>query len=258
MNTHYRKCLIVGNWKMNMTLSETRAYAEQIKSILPSRKRVEVVLCVPACNLYPAVRSFRDVRLSIGAENCHFEEKGAFTGEISVPMLKELGIRYVILGHSERRAMFGETDESVNKKVHATLRAGIHPIICVGETLAEREAGLTEERIAWQVKAAIAGVGADKIRKCIFAYEPIWAIGTGKSASVEDASRVCNQIRTIIRKTYDARLARATVILYGGSMNETNSAALLAENDIDGGLIGGASLVPEKFVKIVRSAGEDE
>ena len=258
MNNRYRRTVIAGNWKMNKTATETKKYAAAIKPVLPRRNQTEVILCVPTCNLYIAARAFRDARVSIGAENMYCEDCGAYTGEVSGPMLRDLGVKYVILGHSERRALFGETDAMVNKKVHAALKSGLHPIICVGETAEERAMGITAERIALQLKAAIAGVGTEKIRKCIIAYEPIWAIGTGKTATAKDAEEVCRQIRAILRKMYGARISRAVVILYGGSMNESNAVDLLRENDIDGGLVGGASLVPEKFVKIIAAPGEVE
>ena len=257
MNRRYRKTIIAGNWKMNKTLSETRAYAEALKPLLGRPKWCEVVLCVPYVNIPAAARLFKDCRVASGAENCHYEATGAYTGEVSADMLKELGVKYVVIGHSERRQYYNETDFTVNKKVHAALEAGLRPIVCVGESLEQRELGVTMELITYQVKCALAGVSADKMRHVVFAYEPIWAIGTGKTATADEAGQVCEAIRTIIRKLYGARVARAVTIQYGGSMNAKNAYDLLAQPDVDGGLIGGASLDPEQFVKIVNAANQD-
>ena len=257
MNRRYRKTVIAGNWKMNMTATETKKFAEELKKIMPRAKWCETLICVPACNISVASKAFKDLRISVGAENVYFEEKGAFTGEISANMLKDLGVKYVIVGHSERRQYFCETDEIVNKKVHAVLDAGMSPIICVGESLEQREMGVTMELIALQVKSALAGVAAEKVRKCVIAYEPIWAIGTGKTATAEQAGEVCSLIRATIRNLYGARVARSVTIQYGGSMNPSNAAELLAQPDIDGGLIGGASLKPEQFVAIINAANQD-
>ena len=256
MNRRYRKTIIAGNWKMNKTLSETRAFAEELKPLIGKPKWCEVVLCVPSVNLQAAVRLFKESRVAIGAETCHYESHGAFTGEVSAEMLKEIGVKYVIIGHSERRQYYNETDFTVNKKVHAALEAGLYPIVCVGESLEQRELGVTMDLISYQVKAALSGVPADKMRHVVIAYEPIWAIGTGKTATPEQAEEVCEHIRTVIRKLYGAKIARAISILYGGSMNEKNAFELLAQPDIDGGLIGGASLVPEKFVQIIEAANQ--
>lgn len=257
MNRRYRKTIIAGNWKMNKTPSETKAFAEQFKAILPKTKWCDIVVCAPTVDLSAAVRAFKDSRIAVGAENVYFEKSGAYTGEISADMLADLGVRYVIVGHSERRALFGETDEIVNKKVLAALEAGLNPIICVGESLAQREMGVTMELIALQVKSALAGVSAEQMRRCVIAYEPIWAIGTGLTASPQEAEEVCQHIRTVIRKLSSAKTARATSILYGGSMNDKNAESLLAQPDIDGGLIGGASLDPEKFVRIINAANQE-
>ena len=257
MNRRYRKTIIAGNWKMNKTPSETKAFAEQFKAILPKTKWCDIVVCVPTVDLSAAVRSFKDSRIAVGAENVYFEKSGAYTGEISADMLADLGVRYVIVGHSERRALFGETDEIVNKKVLAALEAGLNPIICVGESLAQREMGVTMEFIALQVKSALAGVSAEQMRRCVIAYEPIWAIGTGKTATAEQAGEVCSNIRAAIRGLYGARVARSVTIQYGGSMNPKNAAELLAQPDIDGGLIGGAALKPEQFVDIINAANQE-
>ena len=257
MNRRYRKTIIAGNWKMNKTPSETKAFAEQFKAILPKTKWCDIVVCVPAADLSAAVRAFKDSRIAVGAQNVYFEKSGAYTGEISADMLADLGVRYVIVGHSERRALFGETDEIVNKKVHAALSAGLNPIICVGESLNQREMGVTMELIALQVKSALAGVSAEQMRRCVIAYEPIWAIGTGKTATAEQAQEVCESIRAVIRGIYGARPARAISILYGGSMNAKNAAELLAQPDIDGGLIGGASLKPVDFATIIAATNQE-
>jgi len=257
MNRRYRKTIIAGNWKMNKTLSETKAFAEDLKPLLGRPKWCEVVLCVPAVNLQPSMRLFKDCRVSVGAENCHYESSGAYTGEVSVEMLKDLGVKYVIIGHSERRQYYNETDFTVNKKVKAALEAGLRPIICVGESLEQRELGVTMDLITYQVKCALSGVSAEKMRHVIFAYEPIWAIGTGKTATAAEAQEVCQTIRTIIRKLYGARVARAVTIQYGGSMNPKNAYELLSQPDIDGGLIGGAALKPDQFVEIVNAANQD-
>ena len=258
MNRRYRKTIIAGNWKMNKTLSETKAFAEELKPILPKGKWCDVVLCVPYVNIPAAVRFFKDCRVSIGAENCHYEATGAYTGEVSAEMLKELGVKYVIIGHSERRQYYNETDFTVNKKVHAALEAGLRPIVCVGESLEQRELGVTMELISYQVKSALAGVPAEKLRHVVIAYEPIWAIGTGRTATAEQAGEVCQSIRAVIRKLYGARVARSVTIQYGGSMNPKNAAELLAQPDVDGGLIGGASLKPDQFVDIINAANQED
>ncbi len=257
MNRRYRKTIIAGNWKMNKTASETKQFAEELKSIMPRAKWCDVLVCVPSVNIPAAMRAFKDMRVSVGAENVFYEKNGAFTGEVSAAMLKDLGVKYVIIGHSERRQYFGETDIIVNKKVHAALNAGLHPIICVGESLEQRELGVTMELISLQLKSALAGVSAEKLRKCVIAYEPVWAIGTGKTATPEQAGEVCTFIRATIRHMYGARIARSITIQYGGSMNPENAAALLAQPDIDGGLIGGAALKSEQFVEIINAANQE-
>ena len=257
MNRKYRKTIIAGNWKMNKTLSETKAFAEEIKPQLGKHKWCEVVLCVPYVNIPAAVRLFKDTRVAIGAENLHYENSGAFTGEVSAQMLKEVGVKYVIIGHSERREYYNETDFAVNKKVKAALAAGLHPIVCVGESLEQRELGVTSELISYQVKCALAGLDAAQVRKIVIAYEPLWAIGTGKTATAEQAGEVCQTIRAIIRKEFGARVARAVTIQYGGSMNAKNAAELLAQPDVDGGLIGGASLKAPDFLQIIAAANQE-
>ena len=257
MNRRYRKTIIAGNWKMNKTPSETKAFAEEFKALLPKTKWCDIVVCVPAADLSAAVRAFKDSRIAVGAQNVYFEKSGAYTGEVSADMLADLGVRYVIVGHSERRALFGETDEVVNKKVHAALDAGLNPIICVGESLEQREMGVTMELIALQVKSALSGVAAEQMRRCVIAYEPIWAIGTGKTATPEQASEVCTAVRALIRAQYGARVARSVTIQYGGSMKPDNARELLAHEDIDGGLVGGASLEAPALMEIVHAANQD-
>ena len=257
MNRRYRKTIIAGNWKMNKTLSEMKDYAEEIRPILPKGKWCETVLCVPFVNIPAAVRLFKDCHIAIGAQNCHYEDHGAYTGEVTAEMLKEVGAKYVIIGHSERRQYYNETDLTVNKKIHAALNAGLQPIVCVGESLDQREAGTTMELIAYQVKAALAGVPAEKMRRVVIAYEPLWAIGTGKTATAGQANEVCEGIRAVVRKLYGARIARAVTIQYGGSMNPKNAEELLAQPDVDGGLIGGAALKPADFVAIINAANQE-
>ena len=256
MNRRYRKTIIAGNWKMNKTLTETKAFAEDIKTKLGKPKWCEVVLCVPYVNIPAAVRLFKDCRIAIGAENCHYESHGAYTGEVSAEMLKELGVKYVIIGHSERRQYYNETDFTVNKKVHAALEAGLYPIVCVGESLEQRELGVTMELIAYQVKAALAGVPADKMRHVVIAYEPIWAIGTGKTATADQAQEVCAAIRKVVGELYGEDAAKALTVQYGGSMNAKNAEELLGKPDVDGGLIGGASLKADQFAIIVDAASK--
>ena len=257
MNRRYRKTIIAGNWKMNKTLTETKAFAEEFKPLLNRPRWCDVVLCVPFVNLQAAIRLFKDSKVSIAAENCHYESSGAYTGEVSAEMLKDIGVKYVIIGHSERRQYYNETDFTVNKKVRAALDAGLRPIICVGESLEQRELGVTMELIAYQVKCALSGVSAEKVRHVVFAYEPIWAIGTGKTATSQEAQDVCEFIRSIIRKLYGARVARAVTIQYGGSMNPKNAYELLSQPDVDGGLIGGAALKPEQLMDIVNAANQE-
>ena len=256
MDKQNRKAIIAGNWKMNKTATEAKAL---ISELIPAVKDAgcEVVICVPFTDLVTAVEMTKGTNIHVGAENVHFEKSGAFTGEISADMLVDLGVEYVIVGHSERRQYYNETDFTVNKKVHAAINAGLYPIICVGESLEQRELGVTMELIAYQVKCALAGVPADKMRHVVIAYEPLWAIGTGKTATAEQAGEVCQAIRAVIRKLYGAHVARSVTIQYGGSMNAKNAAELLAQPDVDGGLIGGASLKPADFVQIINAANQE-
>jgi len=257
MNRKYRKTVIAGNWKMFKTASETRIFAEDLKNSLPRAKRCSIILCVPFVNIPSAIKVLKDSRVAVAAQNLHWEEQGAFTGEISASMLAELGVRYVLVGHSERRQYFGESDLTVNKKIHAALKAGLRPILCVGETLEQRELGVTADLISYQVKAALSGVSAEDMRHIIIAYEPVWAIGTGKTATPEQAGDVCGTIRTVLRKLYGARVARGSTIQYGGSMNPQNAERLLAQADVDGGLIGSASLNPSDFLQIISAANRE-
>ena len=253
MNKATRKTVIAGNWKMNKTPSEAGAF---IKELLPLIKdaECEVVACVPFTSLPIAVEAAKGSNLKIGAQNLHFEKSGAFTGEISADMLVDLGVEYVIIGHSERRQYFGETDETVNKRAKAALDAGLKVILCLGEVLAERQSGITEEIVSMQTKLDLAGIPEEQIGNVIIAYEPVWAIGTGLTATPDQAEEVCAIIRKVVAGLYGEKVADGMTIQYGGSMNDGNAAELLAKVDVDGGLIGGASLVPEKFSKIVDAA----
>lgn len=257
MNRRYRKTIIAGNWKMNKTAAETKAFADELKTMLPKAKWCDILLCVPFVNIPAAQKAFKDTRVMIGAQNLHFEASGAYTGEVSAAMLKELGVKYAIIGHSERRQYWNDNDIIVNRKAHAAIDVGLYPVICVGESKEQRELGVTKEVIDLQVKTALAGIPAEKIRHVVIAYEPLWAIGTGDTATAEQANEVNEEIRTVIRKLYGARVARSVTILYGGSMNENNAQELLAQPDVDGGLIGGASLVPEKFTAIINAANQE-
>ena len=257
MNRKYRKVIIAGNWKMNTKPSDVKAFVEKVRDLTVRCKWCETVICAPFSHLTVAYRAFWNGRISLGAQNLSQYASGAYTGEVSGEMLRDLNVKYVIVGHSERRQYFGETDITVNKKVHAALDTDLRPIICVGETAEQREMGLTEELISYQVRAALAGVPEERIRRVVIAYEPIWAIGTGNTATAQQAQEVNRHIRAVIRGLYGARLARAVPILYGGSMNESNAEELLAQPDIDGGLIGGASLVPEKFSSIIMAACQE-
>lgn len=256
MNLKYRKTIIAGNWKMNLNAEEAKKFITQLKSKASQAKWCDVVLCVPFLQIPAAVRAAKHTKIAIGAQNCHFEENGAYTGEISCKMLAEAGVKYVIIGHSERRRDNNETDTTVNKKVLAALQAGLRPIICVGETLEMRDNDVTLDVVRMQVKTALRGVMHDQIRRVTIAYEPIWAIGTGYTATSEQAGEVCEAIRDVVRQLYGARLARAVSVLYGGSMNTANAAELLAQPDVDGGLIGGASLKTESFEKIIEAANQ--
>ena len=245
-----RKTIIAGNWKMNKTPSEAKALLEEIIPLVKDAE-CEVVACVPYVDLATAIEVTKDTNIKIGAENCHWEEKGAYTGEISTGMLKEMGVEYVVSGHSERRQYFGETDETVNKRTKAALAAGLKPIVCVGELLWERECDITNEVIARQIKLDLWDVTPEEMANVVIAYEPVWAIGTGKTATAEQAEEVCEFIRMCLKAKYGLEVASGVTIQYGGSMNDKNAAELLSKTNVDGGLIGGASLVAEKFAAIV-------
>lgn len=254
MKKNVRKAIIAGNWKMNKTRPEAKALLEELKPMVADVKDVEIVACVPFTNLETALAATAGTNIKIGAENCHFEKSGAFTGEISADMLAEMGVEYVVLGHSERRQYFAETDETVNKRTKAALAAGLKPIVCVGELLWERECNITEEVIARQIKLDFFGISADDLKKCVIAYEPVWAIGTGKTATADQAEEVCAAIRKVVGELYGADDAKALTVQYGGSMNPKNAEELLSKPDVDGGLIGGASLKADQFAIIVDAA----
>ena len=245
-----RKKIIAGNWKMNMTPSEAVALVNELKPLV-ANDEVDVVFCVPAIDIIPAMEAAKGSNINIGAENMYFEEKGAYTGEISPNMLTDAGVKYVIIGHSERREYFAETDETVNKKVLKAFEHGITPIICCGESLTQREQGITIDWIRQQIKIAFLNVTADQAKTAVIAYEPIWAIGTGKTATTEQAQEVCKGIRECIAEVYDEATAEAIRIQYGGSVNAATAPELFAQPDIDGGLVGGASLKAD-FGQIVN------
>ena len=255
MNKALRKAIIAGNWKMNKNRQEATALIEALKPIAAD-KTCGVIICVPFTNLETALRLTEGTNIEVGAENVHFEKSGAFTGEISADMLTEMGVKYVIVGHSERRQYFGETDETVNKRTTAAIEAGMTVILCVGETLAERELGITGETVAKQVKVALHGLTADQVKNIVIAYEPVWAIGTGKTATAEQAEEVCAFIRATVADLYDKAIADGMTIQYGGSMKPGNAKELLSKEDVDGGLIGGASLVAEKFGVLLAEASK--
>ena len=250
MNRRYRKTIIAGNWKMNMTPSEAVKLVEELKPLVVNDD-VDVVYCVPAIDIVPVVEAVKGTNVQVGAENFYIEDKGAYTGEISAPMLVDAGVKYVIIGHSERREYFKEDDAFLNKKVKKAIASGLTPILCCGETLEQREMGVTMDWIRLQIKSDLAGVAADDVKNLVIAYEPIWAIGTGKVATTAQAQEVCGFIRTVFEELYDKETADQIRILYGGSVNASNAAELFAQPDIDGGLVGGASLKPD-FADIVN------
>lgn len=244
-----RKKIIAGNWKMNKTPSEAVALVNELKPLV-AKEEVDVVFCVPAIDIIPAMEAAKGSNIEIGAENMYYEESGAYTGEIAPNMLTDVGVKYVIIGHSERREYFAETDETVNRKVQKAFEHHITPIICCGESLTQREQGITIDWIRQQIKIAFLNVTADQAKTAVIAYEPIWAIGTGKTATSDQAQEVCAAIRACIAELYDSATAEAIRIQYGGSVNAANAAELFAKPDIDGGLVGGASLKAD-FGKIV-------
>ncbi|MEK4381209.1 triose-phosphate isomerase [Aeribacillus sp. FSL K6-2848] len=252
-----RKPIIAGNWKMHKTLEEAKSFVKEVKSLVPPQDKVDSVICAPALFLGQLVELAEGSELKIGAQNMHFEESGAYTGEISPVALADIGVDYVIIGHSERREMFAETDETVNKKVLAAFKHELTPIVCVGESLAEREAGKTNEIVGDQVKKALAGVDASAVKNIVIAYEPIWAIGTGKSSSPEDANEVCAHIRGVIADIYSDDVANEVRIQYGGSVKPENIKDFLNQPEVDGALVGGASLEPRSFLQLLE-AGQNE
>ncbi len=253
MNKALRRPVIAGNWKMNKTPDEAKALIEEMKPLVADAD-CDVVVCVPYVDIPAALEATAGSNIKVGAENCHWAESGAFTAEISAPMLKAVGVPYVIIGHSERRQYFGETDVTVNKRTKAALASGLKVILCVGELLEQREQGITEEVVRYQTKIALGDVSAEDLKNVIIAYEPVWAIGTGRTATAEQANEVNAAIRACIAELYGKDAADATVIQYGGSMNAKNAAELLAQPDVDGGLIGGASLKAQDFSVIVKAA----
>ena len=246
-----RRKVIAGNWKMNMLPNETIKFIEELAPLVKDTEN-EVILCVPYTDLFYALLTAQGTNIKIGAQNMHFEEKGAYTGEVSAQMLKSINVEYVIIGHSERRQYYNETDESVNKKIKSAFNVGLKPIVCVGETLEEREAGKTTEIITNQTKLALEGLSNEQVENTIIAYEPIWAIGTGKTATSEDANNSIKEIRNKIAEIYGQNTASRVIIQYGGSVKSTNAKELFTTSDIDGGLVGGASLKAEEFSKIVN------
>ena len=246
-----RRKVIAGNWKTNMLPKESTSFIEELAPLVKDTEN-EVILCVPYTDLFYALLTTQNTNIKIGAQNMHFEESGAYTGEVSGKMLKSINVEYVIIGHSERRQYFNETDETVNKKIKAAFQYGLKPIVCVGETLEQREAGKTEEIITKQTELALEGLTEEQVKNTIIAYEPIWAIGTGKTATKEDANNSIKAIRNKIVEIYGQMVADEVIIQYGGSVKSTNAKELFEMSDIDGGLVGGASLKAEEFSKIVQ------
>ena len=254
MNTAKRRTVIAGNWKMNFTPDEATAFINEVKPLVAGKDNCDIVFCAPYVTIAAAQAAAKGSNISIGAENVHFAEKGAYTGEVSANMLKAIGVEYVIIGHSERRQYFGETDYTVNLRTKAALAAGMKVILCLGEVKEERLSGITNEVVAMQTKLDLADITAAELKNVIIAYEPVWAIGTGLTATPEQADETCGVIRSVVAELYGEETAEGLIIQYGGSMNEKNAAELLSKVNVDGGLIGGASLVAEKFAAIVDAA----
>ncbi len=254
MNPAKRRTVIAGNWKMNMTPAEATAFINEIKPMVAGKDNCDIIFCAPYVTIAAAMEAAKGSNIVIGAENVHFAAKGAYTGEVSAEMLKAIGVDTVIIGHSERRQYFGETDETVNLRTKAALAAGLRVILCMGEVKEQRVAGITNEVCAMQIKLDLAGVSAEDMKNIVIAYEPVWAVGPGLPATPEQAEETCGVIREVVAELYGKDVAEATTIQYGGSMNEKNAAELLAKPNVDGGLIGGASLVAEKFTAIVDAA----
>lgn len=254
MNPTKRRTVIAGNWKMNFTPAEAKVFIEAVKPMVAGKDNCDIIFCAPYVTIAAAQEAAKGSNIRIGAENVHFAEKGAYTGEVSAKMLTACGVEYVIIGHSERRQYFGETDETVNLRTKAALAAGMKVILCLGEVKNQRLNGVTDEVVAMQTKLDLKDVTAEELKRVIIAYEPVWAIGTGLTATPEQADETCGVIRATLAKLYGAEVAETVTIQYGGSMNEKNAAELLSKTNVDGGLIGGASLVPEKFTAIVEAA----
>jgi len=253
MNKAKRDVVIAGNWKMNKSPAEAKELITALKPLVADAD-CKVVICVPYTDLFVAVEETKGTNIKVGAENCHWKTSGAYTGEIAPQWLKEMGVEYCVIGHSERRQYFGETDKTVNLRTKAALEAGLKPIVCVGELKEERLADKTHEVLDTQMAGGFDGITAEQMADIIIAYEPVWAIGTGLTATDEQANEACAYIRSIVAAKYGQAVADAAVIQYGGSMNDANAAGLLAQTDVDGGLIGGASLVADKFAKVVAAA----
>ena len=249
-----RKTVIAGNWKMNMTPADTKAFFEEISPLISGRKSCGVVFCVPFVDIPAAIKGAKGTGAKIGAQNVHFKENGAYTGEISAKMLVECGVEYVIIGHSERRQYFGETDETVNLRTRAALAAGLKVILCLGEQLDARQKGITNEIVSMQTKLDLEGVTEEELKNVIIAYEPVWAIGTGVTATADQADEGNGYVRAAVAEMFGADVAEATIVQYGGSMNDKNAAELLSKENVDGGLIGGASLKSAAFAAIVEAA----
>lgn len=249
-----RKTIIAGNWKMNLTAAEGAAFVSEFKPLVADITDVEIVVCPVYTALDAVVKAAAGSNVKVGAQNLHWEESGAYTGEISAAMLKEVGVEYVIIGHSERRQYFGETDETVNQRLKAALAANLIPMVCVGELLEERESEKTEAVLETQLKGGLAGISASEMEKIVVAYEPVWAIGTGKTATPEMAEETHAFIRKVLTDLFDAEVAEKVRIQYGGSMKGANSAELIAQPDIDGGLVGGAALKPDSFADLIKNA----
>ena len=254
MNPAKRRTVIAGNWKMNFTPAEATAFINEIKPMVAGKDNCDIIFCAPFVTISAAMAAAAGSNIKIGAENVHYEEKGAYTGEVSAKMLKAIGVEYVIIGHSERRQYFGETDETVNLRTKAALANGMKVILCLGEVKEQRLAGITNEVVGMQTKLDLADVDAEALKNVIIAYEPVWAIGTGLTATPEQAEETCGAIRKVLADMYGAEVAETVTIQYGGSMNDANAAELLAKPNVDGGLIGGASLVAKKFTAIVDAA----
>ena len=251
-----RRKVIAGNWKMNMTPSQAKALIEETKPLVAGKDNCDIIFCVPFVDIYAAQEAAKGSNIKIGAENCHFKDSGAYTGEVSALMLKECEVEYVVIGHSERRQYFGETDQTVNLRTLAALKAGLKPIVCVGETLEQRELGYTETLLKYQTKMALTNVTAEQLKDVVIAYEPVWAIGTGVTATADQADEGNGFVRAAIAEAYGEDVAETVTVQYGGSMNAKNAEELVAKVNVDGGLIGGASLKAEDFSVIVKAASK--